>query len=71
MKKAMPETEISRLFWRAFDMGESLMPCDVAKIIGKCRLKKYGIEECSRVLVDVMERCNFYCDSAEATEALK
>lgn len=46
------------------------MPCDCAEIIGKRRFRKYGKEECIRVIIELMQRCNFYCDSEEAEIAL-
>ena len=72
--KEQPELrqEISdALYWRCFKKGENLMPCDCAQIIGKRRLKKHGLEECARILVDLMERCGFYCDIDEAKFSLE
>jgi len=66
----MSETEIRKLYSRALNFGESLMPRDCAAFIGKSRIKRYGIDECVRVIIDLMERCNFYCDRAEATKAI-
>ena len=67
----MPEIEITKLYRKAFKFGENLMPCDCAEIIGKTRIKKYGKQECASVIVELMERCNFYCDMHEALQALE
>ena len=69
--KTIPEAEKTALYFRALKQGESLMPCDVAKIIGKTRVKKYGIEESKKTVIEIMERCGFYCDDADASFALE
>ncbi len=46
------------------------MPCDCAEIIGKRRFRKYGKKECVRIIIELMQRCNFYCDEEEAEIAL-
>lgn len=66
-----PQEEISVLYWRCFDKGENLQGWQVAKIIGIRRLRKYGMAECARVLVDLMERCDFYSDEKTAREDLE
>lgn len=66
----MSEEEKTALYDRAIRKGENLMPCDVAKIIGKRRIKKYGIEESAKVICEIMERCGFWCDLQYATYAI-
>ncbi len=58
----MPDSEITELYDECFLFGENLMPCDIAEIIGAVRISKYGRRECARVIVELMERCGFYCD---------
>ena len=69
-KIKMPDGEKHFLYGRAFKKGENLMPCDCAEIIGKRRFRKYGKEECVSVVIELMQRCNFYCDEEEAAIAL-
>lgn len=62
----IPEAEKHFLYRKAFKKGENLMPCDCAEIIGKRRFRKYGKKECVRIIIELMQRCNFYCDEEEA-----
>lgn len=66
----MSEEEKTKLYFRALKKGENLMPCDVAKIIGIRRIKKYGWEESAKVICEIMERCGFWCDFQYATYAI-
>ena len=64
------EAEKHFLYGKAFKKGENLMPCDCAEIIGRCRFRKYGKEECISVIIELMQRCNFHCEEEEAEIAL-
>lgn len=66
----MPEEEKTALYDRAMKKGENLMPYDVAKIMGKRRIKKYGWEESAKVICEIMERCGFWCDMQFAAYAI-
>lgn len=68
--RKMPDSEKHFLYGRAFKRGENLMPCDCAEIIGRCRFRKYGKEECISVIIELMQRCNFHCEKEEAEIAL-
>ncbi len=68
--RKMPDSEKHFLYGRAFKRGENLMPCDCAEIIGRCRFRKYGKEECISVIIELMQRCNFHCEEEEAEIAL-
>lgn len=69
--KEIPQDEFHALYCRSFAKGESVMGYDIAKIIGIRRLRKYGMDECARVLADLLERCGGWCDEAQAREDLE